>query len=95
MDPEEKDLNKNIEEMVLLLIYLTSWEEKVFDTKVLGSWKGYPFEILDELKSKDLISGSRKAKSIYLTDAGIKKAKNLLNKYIESKQAIKKTCCVI
>ena len=83
MDSEEQDLNKNIEEMVLLLIYLTSWEEKVLDTKVLRSWKGYPFEVLDELKSKYLLSGSKVAKSVYLTDTGIKKAKELIEKYLK------------
>jgi len=83
LDSEEQDLNKNIEEMVLLLIYLTSWEEKVLDTKVLRSWKGYPFEVLDELKSKYLLSGSKVAKSVYLTDTGIKKAKELIEKYLK------------
>ena len=83
MDSEEQNLNKNIEEIVLLIIYLTSWEEKVFDTKVLRSWKGYPFEVLDELKSKCLLSGSKVAKSVYLTDTGIKKAKELIEKYLK------------
>ncbi|MCL5772686.1 MAG: DUF6429 family protein [Actinobacteria bacterium] len=61
---------------------MTSWEEKILDTKVLRSWKGYPFEVLDDLKSKGLLSGSKGAKSVYLTDNGIKKAKNLLKIYI-------------
>ncbi|GAG45479.1 unnamed protein product, partial [marine sediment metagenome] len=33
----------------LLLIYLTSWQEDVGLTKVQRSWKGYPFDALDEL----------------------------------------------
>lgn len=85
MATNRQDINENIRELVLLLIYLTSWEEDILDTKILRSWKGYPFEILDELNSKGLISGSRKAKSVYLTNTGIVKAKSLLNRYIEHK----------
>lgn len=35
-----------LENMTLLLLYLTSWEEKVVrNLRVRGAWKGYPFEI--------------------------------------------------
>ncbi len=74
-----------IEDFVLLLLYLTCWEEKIedIDKQVLRSWKGYPFEILDELTGKGYIRGSKRAKSVYLTDEGIKKAKELKKKYIK------------
>jgi len=47
-------MDKQIEELVLLLLYLTIWHEenKVMDKKFLRSWKGYPFEILDSLTEK-------------------------------------------
>ena len=71
-----------IEELVLLLIYLTSWKEDSFGQEVIRSWKGYPFDILDILTEKDLISGSKKAKSIYLTESGLKKAREIEKKYL-------------
>jgi len=75
---ETPDLQDDyIEELVLLLIYLTSWKEDSFGQEVIRSWKGYPFEILDILTGKDLISGSKRAKSVYLTESGLKKAKEI------------------
>ena len=41
-------MKKTIKELTLLLIYLTSWQEDAGLTKVQRSWKGYPFEVLDE-----------------------------------------------
>ena len=70
-----------IEELVLLLLYLTCWEEDVFGMKSYRSWKGYPFEILDGLKEKEFISSGKRAKSVYLQEKGIQKAKELKEKY--------------
>jgi hypothetical protein len=64
--------------LTLLLLYLNSWEEKGFDNPVTRAWKGYDFDILNELEEKDYISQSKKAKSVYLTNEGIEKAKDLL-----------------
>lgn len=67
-----------IEDLVLLLIYLTSWEEKSpGDSSVLRSWKGYPFDVLDSLIEKGFVTGSRRAKSVYLTDEGEEKARKI------------------
>ena len=58
-----------LENMVLLLMYLTSWREKTYDEVfVLRSWKGYDFNVLDALTKKGYINRSRKAKSVFLTD---------------------------
>ncbi|MCK4395455.1 hypothetical protein KAW96_02550 [candidate division WOR-3 bacterium] len=53
--------------------------------KVLRTWKGYPFEILDELTEKGYIRGSKRAKSVYLSEEGIKKAEELKKKYLRAK----------
>nr|WP_232324792.1 DUF6429 family protein [Halobacillus mangrovi] len=45
------------------------------------SWKGYPFGTLDELSEKRYIIGSKRAKSVYLTEEGIEQAKELMKKY--------------
>lgn len=85
-------MDDQIEELVLLLLYLTSWEEdirvpdrdtmKMVDKKLARSWKGYPFEVLDSLTEKGFIAGRRRAKSIYLTEEGIKKAEELKKEYL-------------
>jgi hypothetical protein len=81
-------LRKKIKELTLLLLYLTSWEEDDFsaDDKIRRSWKGYPFEIIDELKDEDLIFGTKRAKSVYFKEKGIQRAKKLMEKYIDQEE---------
>ena len=74
-----------IEELTLLMLYLTSWTEKGFAGHVRRAWKGYPFETLDSLEQKDYISQSKRAKSVYLTEAGIRQAEELKSKYLGRK----------
>jgi len=79
-------MDKTIKELTLLLIYLTSWQEDVGFTKVQRSWKGYPFEVLDELNEEGYIDGSKHAKSVYLTEEGLSKVKELMKKYIGNEE---------
>ncbi|MFW6046961.1 MAG: DUF6429 family protein [Candidatus Woesearchaeota archaeon] len=77
-------MENEIKELTHLLLYLTSWEEEdVLSEKVIRSWKGYPFDILNELNDEGLIYGSKKAKSVYFTEDGIEKAKELIKKYLD------------
>lgn len=78
----EKDIQKQIKELTLLLLWLTSWKEEEFGIKVQRSWKGYDFDILNELREEELIGGSYKAKSVFLTEKGIEEAKKLEKKYL-------------
>ena len=66
-----------ISKLTLLLLYLNSWEEKIFDTHVHRAWKGYDFDTLNALEEKGYISQSKTAKSVYLTEEGVKFAKEL------------------
>ena len=75
-------MDKTIKELTLLLIYLTSWKEDTNLTKVQRSWKGYPFDALDELNEEGYIDGNKRAKSVYLTEEGLGKIKELMKKYI-------------
>ena len=75
-------MDKTIKELTLLLIYLTSWKEDTNLTKVQRSWKGYPFDALDELNEEGYIDGNKRAKSVYLTEEGLGKVKELMKKYI-------------
>jgi hypothetical protein len=78
MDPKVKDIT-------LLLIYLTSWPEdskKELGKKVLRAWKGYEFELLDELEDANLIR--QFSKSLILTAEGKLKAEGLKKQYLGS-----------
>ncbi|MGO4888006.1 DUF6429 family protein [Anaerobacillus sp. MEB173] len=79
-------MNENIKELTLLLLYLTSWKERDIPESMSRSWKGYPFEPLDELTEQDFIRGSKRSKSVYLTEAGIKEAQKLVAKYLDQNQ---------
>lgn len=72
-------MQDQIDELTLLLLYLTSFPDEDFDVE--RSWKGYPFESLDELRENRYITGSNRSKSVYLTNEGIAKAKELMEKY--------------
>ena len=75
-------MEEQIKELTLLLLYLTSWTEKEPYGEYQRAWKGYDFDILDNLENEKLIgSGSYKSKSLYITDKGIKKARELMKKY--------------
>ena len=68
----------------MLLIYLTSWRENVAKgICVSRAWKGYDFDILNKLTEKGYIAGSRRAKSVYLTDEGVEMAEKLRQLYLD------------
>lgn len=73
-----------IEDLTLLLAYLTRFSEnKPFETaRSYRSWKGYDFDVLNSLDELGWIDqGSFRSKSLYLTDEGLQKAQDLLEKY--------------
>jgi hypothetical protein len=80
-EPDQK-IQEAIAELTLLLISLTSWQEKILSENVTQSWKGYDFHILDELKEKGYISGSKGSKLIVITNEGLKKTEELTKKYL-------------
>ncbi|MCK4258841.1 MAG: transposase [Halanaerobiales bacterium] len=76
-------MEEKIKELSLLLLYLTSWNEKDrFLGELQRSWKGYPYEILDELSEEGYIKGSNRSKSVYITEEGVAKAQELVRKYL-------------
>lgn len=86
-------MKKNIEELTLLLMYLTSWEEGSLcydkngnlDKDIFkNSWKGYSFDAINELTDKGYLYSSKyKNKSVTLTKEGEKLAKKLMEKYLK------------
>jgi len=71
MDVDEE----KVDDMVLALLYLTTFEDK----PSLRAWKGHNWDALDRLHRKDYISDpATKAKSVILTDAGAKRSQELI-----------------
>lgn len=84
-------MEKNIEELTLLLMHLTSWEEKGFvrdeneeikEGKVKTCWKGYSFDVINKLTDRGYLYHS-KGKSVTLTPRGEELARKLIDKYIK------------
>ena len=73
------------QELTLLLIYLTGWEEEKRNSpgeKVFRAWKGYRFEVLAEIQNQRLIYQIPGGKSLILTNEGRQKAEELRRKYL-------------
>jgi hypothetical protein len=69
-----------IDELVLALLYLTSFE----GGGGVRAWKGHSWEALDRLFEKGMIGDSKsKAKSVWLTDEGAKRSEELFRKFFE------------
>jgi hypothetical protein len=67
-----------LEDLTLLLLCAQSWREKIGESLYLSrSWKGYDFNVLDRLAGKGYISSSHGAKSVILTDDGLKRGEEL------------------
>ena len=81
---EKAETKKAIKELTLLLMYLNRFtDEKNFKTtKDFYAWKGYNFDIINELDDEDFIyQGKHRNKSVYITEKGMEEAKKLLEKY--------------
>lgn len=86
-------MKQNIEELTLLLMYLTSWEEEslYYDENnnlnkdlLKKTWKGYSFDAINELTDKGYLFPSKyKNKSVTLTKKGEMLAKKLMEKYLK------------
>jgi hypothetical protein len=69
-----------IDDVVLALVHLTGFE----DHGVIRAWKGHDWDALDRLFSKGMISNPRsKAKSVMLTEAGAKRARELFEVHFQ------------
>lgn len=74
--------DKRLEELTLLLLYLSAWEEQSLgDVSYRRAWKGFLFEVLAALEEQGYIEQSKRAKSVVLTPEGIERARELERKY--------------
>lgn len=74
---------KAVKELTMLLMYLTRFNERNRSESDLDmAWKGYDFDIINELDEEDYIrQGSYRSKSVAITDEGMKLSRELLDKY--------------
>lgn len=85
-------MDKNIEKLTLLLMYLTSWKEECLyydendnlnKSMLKNCWKGYSFDAINNLTDKGYLFFSKyKNKSVTLTPKGEELAKKLVDKYL-------------
>lgn len=73
---EPADPHETRRDLTLMLLFLSSWQEK--GSELRRAWKGFDFTILDELNEQDFVRGTKTAKSVFLTPAGIERARGLL-----------------
>lgn len=79
---EKKTREQAIEELSLMLIYLTRFQENNEYCRYLeSSWKGYNFDTLEKMEQKKLLFQPRKSKCVYLSEEGKEKARQLLAEY--------------
>lgn len=79
---KKKPTSQSIEELSLMLLYLTRFPDNNEYTRYLEpSWTGYDFEVLDKLEKEDLLYRQRRSKIGYLSEEGKQKARALLNQY--------------
>lgn len=76
---------KAMREMTLLLMYLSRFNHKDrFAETENMAWKGYDFDVLNQLADDDLIRQEvypSKTKLVWITPDGLEYAKELLDKY--------------
>lgn len=83
----DKTSAKNaMEELTMMLLYLSRFTERdrFSDENDWYAWKGYNFDALNKLDDEDYIrqrSRPSRTKSVYITEEGVKRAKELMEKY--------------
>lgn len=73
-------------ELTLMLLYLSRFAQgkKFSEAKDFNAWKGYDFNILNKLDDADYIRQGNhpsRSKSVYITESGMERARELLAKY--------------
>ena len=69
---------QKVDEISLALLYLTTFKDKFG----FRAWKSHSWDVLDRLHGKGFINDpATKAKSVVLTDEGVKRSKLLFDKH--------------
>lgn len=90
---EKKTFEQSVEELSLMLMYLTRHQDKnEFCRYRELSWKGYDFDVLERLEKEDALWQPRSRRGyeryLYLSEEGKRKARKLLTEYGLSDQPL-------
>lgn len=78
---------EKVDEMVLALLHLTSFEDEF----AIRAWKGMDWDAMNRLHEKGYIGNPKsKAKSVIMTEEGAKRAKVLFEKFFSDESGEKK-----
>ena len=71
-----------VDDMVLALLWLTTFEQKQFGEMVRRAWKGHDWEALNRLHEKGFIGDPvGKAKSVSVTEDGAERSTELFRQF--------------
>jgi hypothetical protein len=71
-----------VDDMVLALVWLTTFGEKELGQIVLPAWKGHDWDALNRLHEKGFIGNPvGKAKSVLVTEEGAKRSEELFHQF--------------
>lgn len=68
-------------DLTLMLLFLTSWEEKASGTTVRRAWQSYNADALAALGNEGLISGGGKSKPVTLSEEACRQAQFLVESF--------------
>ncbi|WP_294438957.1 plasmid pRiA4b ORF-3 family protein [uncultured Slackia sp.] len=90
----DENLRKGlINDLTLMLLYLTSQSENASGVSVRRAEKTYAQEAIESLSREGLISTSRASDSVYLTDAACKQAEFLSNAFLDFEDGMIESLC--
>lgn len=80
-----------VRELTLALMFLTRFRERRGGREdPWSAWKGYDFDVVDELMEKDFIRGFAGGKRVILSKNGMAEARRIIAKYgIEDWESLK------
>jgi hypothetical protein len=83
MKEEMTGANEAVRELTLALMFLTRFrtKRKKGQEDPWSAWKGYDFDVMDELMEKDFIRGFARGKSVILSKKGMAEARRIIAKY--------------
>ena len=88
----KKAREQAIEELSLMLMYLTRFHDhNEFCRYREVTWKGYDFDVLNQLEERGMILQPRKGKCVYMTEMGKEQARALLHEYQIQDKELHKT----
>ena len=83
MKEEMTGAKEAVRELTLALMFLTRFrtKRKKGQEDPWSAWKGYDFDVMDELMEKDFIRGFARGKSVILSKNGMAEARRIIAKY--------------